>query len=359
MADNPESSRFAWTPILTKLTTEQALTRDEARAVIGEILAGNATDAQIAGAIVALRMRGESIEELVGFREGMLEAATPLSLPENSVDIVGMGGSKRRQKSAFNVSTIACFVAAGAGVVVCKHGNRRASSTSGSFDLLEALGVQIDIDADQLARAVADIGVGFAYARTFHPAMRHVAAVRAELGVPSVFNVLGPVSHPGRVLHQVLGVADPLLAPRIAELLAATGARYSLVVTGHENSDELTITGPSQVIEVRNATTRSFSLDAATYGMAPVPVDAVAGGDADRNAMLAQAILRGDERGPHRDVVVLNAAAATVVSGVCGDFASGIEACQAAIDSGRAHQVLHDYVAFTNATTEDSGDRSA
>lgn len=352
MASDSGRTDFAWQPVLTKLTSNVALGRDEAQAMIGEILAGNATDAQISAAIVALRMRGETTEELVGFREAMLAAATPLPLPETTVDIVGMGGSAARQRGAFNVSTIACFVAAGAGVTICKHGNRRASSTSGSFDLLEALGINIDIDAALLSRAVAEIGVGFAYARTFHPAMRHVASVRAELGVPSVFNVLGPVSHPGRVLHQVLGVADPLLAPRVAELLAATGARYSLVVTGYDNTDELTVTGPSQVIEVRNGSTRSFELDATEWGIATASADAVNGGDAATNAALARGILGGQKHGPHRDAIVLNAAAATVVSGVCGDFASGIESCRDAIDSGRAHQVLDDYVAFTNAAVE-------
>ncbi len=337
-----------WPAVLGRLTSGDSLSAPEARAALGEVLAGRATDAQIAAMIVSLRMRGETIEELVGFREGMLDAATPLSVPDGAVDIVGMGASTARRQAAFNVSTIASFVAAAAGSVVCKHGNRKASSTSGSFDLLEALGVAIDITPPALESALDKLGIGFAFARTFHPAMRHVAAVRTELGVPSVFNVLGPISNPGRVPHQVLGVADPLLAPRVADVLAATGAAYSLVVTGYDNTDELSITGPSQVIEVRNDQTRLFTLDATDHGIATADAADVAGGDADTNAHLAKAILGGEEKGPRRDMVVLNAAAAVLVTGVAGDLDEGIERASAAIDDGSAADLLQAYVTFTN-----------
>ena len=197
------------------------------------MLNGEATDAQIAAVIVGLRLKGETVDELVGLQAAMIDAATPLAVPENTIDIVGTGGSPSRIRHAFNVSTISAFVAAAAGATVCKHGNVKVSSTSGAFDLLEALGVDISITPAQLESQVDSIGLGFAFARAFHPAMRHVGPVRAQLGIPTVFNVLGPLSHPGRVRRQVVGVGDWSIAERVARVLEATGSRRSLVVHGN------------------------------------------------------------------------------------------------------------------------------
>ncbi|MFQ5558502.1 MAG: anthranilate phosphoribosyltransferase, partial [Acidimicrobiales bacterium] len=250
-----------WPEVLGRLSRGEDLEADTTRGVLGSILAGEATDAQIAAFIVALRQKGETTAEMTGMVEAMLAAATPLHLPDDVIDIVGVGGSPSRRRHALNVSTMAAFVAAGAGAVVCKHGNRRASSTSGSIDLLEALGVTIDDTPARLEAVVGELGVGFAFARTFHPAMRHVAVVRAELGIPTVFNVPGPMSHPGRVRRQVIGVSDWSIAQRMAEVLAATGSVHTLIVHGDDGLDELTTTGTSTIIEYRDGELRQGPVD--------------------------------------------------------------------------------------------------
>jgi anthranilate phosphoribosyltransferase len=230
---------------------------------------------------------------------------------------------------------MASFVAAAAGATVCKHGNRKASSTSGSFDLLEALGIDVDVSADGLEAQVRDHGLGFAFARTFHPAMRHVGPVRAELGIPTVFNILGPLSHPGRLTHQVIGVADWSIADRMIRVLEATGSTRSLVVHGDGGLDELTTTGPSRMLSLENGEITEIAVDPAALGLAPATVDDLAGGDAAANAEIANAIFAG-EPGPKRDIVVLNAAAGLVASGLATDLADGITQSAAAIDDGRA-----------------------
>ena len=217
-----------WRVVLTELTAGHDLTRPLASAALGEILAGRATDGQIGAFIVALRMKGEAVEEVSGMVDAMLDAAAPIELAEldEVVDIVGTGGAPTRRVHALNVSTMSSFVAAGAGARVCKHGNRKASSTSGSFDLLDALGVTVELDGPAVARCVEGTGLGFCFARAFHPAMRHVGPVRAELGVPTVFNFLGPLSHPARVRRQVIGVSDPRVAPTvIAAMMAFCASR--------------------------------------------------------------------------------------------------------------------------------------
>ena len=214
-----------WPIVLGTLASGDDLSADITRAVLSTILSGEATDAQIAAFIVGLRIKGETVEELAGLQAAMLDAAAPLAVPDNTIDIVGVGGAPSRRLHALNVSTMAAFVAAAAGATVCKHGNRKASSTSGSFDLLEALGVDVDLTPEQLEAQVNSIGLGFAFARTFHPAMRHVGPVRAQLGIPTVFNVLGPLSHPGRLTKQVVGAGDWSNAKRMVRVLRATGSR--------------------------------------------------------------------------------------------------------------------------------------
>ncbi|MCU0274509.1 MAG: anthranilate phosphoribosyltransferase [Acidimicrobiales bacterium] len=328
-----------WAGVLGELVERRDLDRDTARSVLEVVLAGEATPAQIAALVVALRMKGETVEELSGLVDAMVAAAQPLHLPEGTIDIVGVGGSASRRRHALNVSTIACFVAAAAGATVCKHGNRRASSTSGSFDLLEQLGVGIDLDAAGVERCVRETGVGFAFARTFHPAMRHAAPVRAEIGIPTVFNVLGPLSHPGRVTRHVIGVADPALGDRMIHVLAARGSVHALVVTGDGGLDEFSTTGPARVLELRDGQVRDLVVDPEALGLRRATPDELAGGDAVRNAELARALLAG-ERSAHRDIVLLNAAAGLYVADRVADFAEGLEAAAAAVDDGRAAATL-------------------
>jgi anthranilate phosphoribosyltransferase len=328
-----------WPAVLRPLLDRVDLSPDVAAAAMGEILAGSATSAQIAAFIVALRMKGETVDEMAGMVRAMLDAATPLDLGVDAIDIVGTGGAPARRKAALNVSTIACFVAAGAGAAVCKHGNRAASSTSGSFDLLEALGVPVDLPPATLVRCVREAGVGFAFARTFHPAMRHAAPVRAEIGVPTVFNVLGPLAHPGRVRRQVIGVPDPAMADRMVRVLAATGSVHAMVVSGAGNLDELTTTGVSSVHEWRDGAVRRFEVTPEDVGLPRATPDQLAGGDATVNRTVAEAVLAG-EPGPARDIVVFNAAAGLVVAAVADDLAAGVAAAQKSIDSGAARAAL-------------------
>jgi anthranilate phosphoribosyltransferase len=331
-----------WRPILLTLTAGQDLSADQAHAAMTEILAGEATDAQIAAYIVALRMKGEAVPEISGMVDAMLEASDPIRLPASAadaIDIVGTGGGSSRREHALNVSTMACFVAAGAGAPVCKHGNRKATSTSGSFDLLEALGVGIDLDGQAVARCVDEAGVGFCFARAFHPAMRHAGPVRAELGIPTLFNFIGPLSNPARVNRQVIGVNDPAMAPTVIGVLQQRQAPRAMVVHGHDGMDELTITGRSTVWEVRAGEVSEYELDPAALGLTVVDVDQVRGGDAAANASIAASVLAG-EPGAHRDIVTLNAAAGLVVGGVVDDMAAGLLRARASIDEGRAAAVL-------------------
>lgn len=343
----PIEEAGGWRAVLGDLTEGRDLSGDTARAVIATILAGRATDAQIAAFIVGLRMKGETTEELVAMREAALDAALPLELPEGTVDIVGVGGSASRREAALNVSTMASFVAAAAGARVCKHGNRKASSTSGSFDLLEALGVNVEISPAQLEAGVAEVGVGFAFARAFHPSFRHVGPVRVEVGIPTVFNVLGPLSHPGRPKRQVVGVADSKAAPKMADVLAATGSERSLVVTGHLEIDEFSVTGPSSVIDVANGQISSYEVDPAACGIEVVDPAVLAGGDAAANADIATRIFAG-ESDPRRGMIELNAAAGLVAAGVADTLSAGVQAASAAIDDGGAAAKVAALVEHTN-----------
>ena len=324
-----------WSGVLGRLTSGTDLSAEECTAVLGEILAGEATDAQKAAFIVGLRLKGETVEELVGMQAAMIAASTPLSLPDDTIDIVGVGGAPSRRTHALNVSTMASFVAAGAGASVCKHGNRKASSTSGSFDFLEALGISIEQSPAELEAQVDEHRVGFAFARTHHPGMRHVGPVRAELGIPTVFNILGPLSHPGRLTRQVIGASDWTLAHRMAETLRATGSVRSLIVHGDGGLDELTTTGPSRIVSLDDGTITEIEVDAVDFGLARVAPGDLAGGDAAANADIANRMFSG-EAGPARDIVVFNAAAALVAAGVVDDLGAGVEAASAAIDDGRA-----------------------
>jgi anthranilate phosphoribosyltransferase len=329
-----------WPGVLRRLVAGEALTAPEARAAMTDVLEGAATPSQIAAFVVALRIKGETVEEMTGLVGAMLDAADVVPIGElDAVDTCGTGGSASRRTGAFNVSTIASFVIAGAGGRVCKHGNRKASSTSGSADLLEALGVVIDLDGGGVAACVGEAGMGFCFAPRFHPAMRHAVPTRREIGIPTVFNFLGPLANPARLRRQVLGVSDARMAERMVGVLQARGSERALVVHGHDGLDELTTTSPSTVLDLHGGEVRTYVVDAADLGLARATAEDLKGGDVDTNADLARRVLAG-EPGPHRDLVALNAAAGLVAAGVAEDLAAGLEDATAAIDDGRAASVL-------------------
>lgn len=325
-----------WPGTLGRIASGTDLLREHAEAAMAEILAGRATDAQIAGLIVGLRLKGETVEEMIGLANGMLEAAEPLSMPDGTIDIVGTGGSAHRRKHALNVSTMASFVAAAAGATVCKHGNFKASSTSGSFDFLAALGLRDDLSPAQLEACVAETGIGFALARRFHPAMRHAGPVRAELGIPTVFNVLGPLAHPAHLRRQVIGCATEELAARMGAVLQAQGSQRAWVITGDGGLDEISTTGPSVIFDVTPDAVERLEIDLRFLGITPpASMDDLAGGTPQDNVAIFERILDGSERGSRRDIVALNAGAALVVAGLQTSLADGLAAARAAIDDGR------------------------
>ncbi len=325
--------------MLSALVDGRDLDRDQAGLAMADILSGVAGPTRIAALVVGLAAKGETSEELTGLATAMREAAEPLSLPDHTIDIVGTGGSKHRRAHALNVSTMASVVAAAAGAVVCKHGNRRASSTSGSFDFLEAVGINFDLSPDQLASCVEEVGLGFAFARTYHPAMRFAGPVRADLGIPTVFNILGPLAHPGRLTRQVVGVATEDRARSLAEVLHQLGSESAWVVTGHDGLDELTLTGPSTVWQVSPEGLERFLVDLDDVGLGSVSAADLAGGDAADNARIFDTILSG-KTGAHRDIVILNAGAGLVVAGQATTLSDGVAAAAAAIDDGRAADKL-------------------
>ena len=336
-----------WPAVLGRLTAGDDLAADEARAAMSEILDGAATPAQIAGYIVALRVKGETVPELTGMVEAMLAAAERVTLPPGppAVDIVGTGGDRAH---TINVSTLAALVVAGAGGRVCKHGNRAASSATGTADVLEALGVRIDCGPEDVARCVTEAGIGFCFAPRFHPAMRHAGPTRRELGVPTAFNVLGPLANPAGVQRMMIGVADDRMAERMVGVLAARGCDRVLVVHGDDGLDELTTTTTSRLVELRDGTVTAYSVDPGALGLAPVAPEALVGGDPLTNAELARRVLAG-EHGPHRDIVVLNAAAGLVAAGIVDDLPGGLEAARASLDAGHAAKALDRLVAASNA----------
>ncbi len=338
-----------WTGVLGRLAAHQPLTRDEAAAAMSAILAGDATPAQVAGFLVALRMKRETTDELQGLLDGMLGAATlvPLDLEATPVlDLVGSGGDGSH---SINVSTLSALVVAGAGGRVCKHGNRGASSRSGSADLLEQLGVALEVSPEVVVRCVLGAGIGFCFAPRFHPAMRHAGPARRELGVPTAFNYLGPIANPARVRRLVLGVGDGAMARPLLDVLAARGAERVLVVHGDDGMDELTTTTASTVLELVDGDVRQWSLEPLELGLARAQRADLAVSGPEESAAAARRVLAG-EVGPHRDIVVLNAAAGLVVGGVATDLADGVARAGAAIDDGRASRSLDLLVSLSHAS---------
>lgn len=343
------ASLGGWPAVLGPLTEHGDLTAVHTRAAMAEILSGDATPAQVAGFAVALRIKGETVEELSGLLDAMLAVAELVTLPAELaprvVDIVGTGGDRSH---SINVSTLASLVVAGAGVPVCKHGNRAASSSCGAADLLAELGVALELTPEGVARCVVEAGLGFCFAPRFHPALRHAGPTRRELGIPTAFNILGPMANPARVRRQVVGIADARMADRMLGVMAAHGAEHVLIVHGGDGLDELTTTGPSTVWELRDGETRRYQVDPTALGIPPASPDDLRGGLPPENAAVARAVLAG-EPGPRRDIVVLNAAAGLYVGGAVPDLAAGLQVAADAIDDGRAASTLARLVACSQA----------
>ena len=338
-----------WPSLLAQLLAGEDLDEDTAADVMGALMRGDAESAQVAGLLIALRAKGEAPSEIAGFVRAMQAEAVPLeldpSLRAGLVDIVGTGGDGA---GTFNISTVASLVVAAAGVSVAKHGNRAASSRCGSADLLEAWGVVIELPPAAVAACLAETGITFLYARSFHPAMRHVAPVRLQLGVRTVFNVLGPLSNPAAVPFQAVGVADARLAPVMAEALARLGRRHALVFRGEDGLDELTTTGPSRMWEVRDGQVTASRFEPSDLGLATARPGDLAGGDAATNVAIADAVLGGTP-GPAADIVALNAATGLVAAGAVEDLAAGLARAQEVLRSGAALDLKQRWVATTRA----------
>ncbi len=335
---------LTWPSLLGRLLAGEALEQGDTAWAMGEIMAGEASPSQLAGFLVGLRAKGETPEEVAGFVDAMLAVAVPVSVPVRAVDTCGTGGDRAH---TVNISTMAALVVAGAGVPVVKHGNRAASSACGSADLLEELGVVVDLPAASVAPCVEQAGIAFCFAPVFHPGMRHAAVTRRELGVPTVFNVLGPLSNPARPAAQAVGVSDARLAPVMAGVLARRGAD-ALVFRGEDGLDELTTTGPSTVWTVAGGEVTSSTFDPSSLDLPRATLEQLRGADAPYNAGVARGLLAG-ERGPVRDAVLLNAAAALAAfeaaSGPLVErLAAGLERADHALSSGAAEAALARWV---------------
>jgi len=332
------------------------LSREEADEAMEDILSGHASDVRIAAFLAALRFKGETADELVGFATAMRRHATPMFpsghkiLGEALVDTCGTGGDAR---GTFNISTVAAFVVAGAGVRVAKHGNRSTGGRSGSADVLEALGVKIDLPATRVAQAIEEIGIGFLYAPAMHAATRYATAARQQLRVRTVFNLLGPLTNPASASVQIVGVYDAKLTELVARVLGELGVTRAFVVHGADGLDEISLSGETFVSELRDGNVRNFTVTPEDFGLARAPLDAIHGGDAKHNAEITHKILGRSlpyrARGPQRDIVLANAAAAMVAAGKAADFLEGVRMASESIDSGAAREKLEALVAFTSA----------
>jgi anthranilate phosphoribosyltransferase len=326
---------------IARVVDGQSLSREEARQVMGIVMSGEATPAQISAFLVALRMKGETVEEIAGAAEAMRAAAVPVTTTRRPVvDTCGTGGDGR---GTLNISTAAALVAAGGGVAIAKHGNRAVSSQSGSADVLEALGVRIDLDAEQISWCLEDVGIAFLFAPMLHPAMRHALAPRREIRIRTLFNILGPLTNPAGAQRQVMGVFSSHLVPLLARVLGELGSEHALVVHGASGEDELSLTGENLAVEVRAGIDplRSLGLHASDVGLAEcADVDALRGGDAAENARWITSLFDGSVVGPTRDTVILNAGAVFYVAGAARDVAEGCARARESIDSRGAQRIL-------------------
>jgi anthranilate phosphoribosyltransferase len=339
------------TPILARLVRGEEVPAAEVAVGLGEILEGRVTDVQAAGFIVALRAKGETAAELAALVRTMHGYSARVDVAPGAIDTCGTGGDRA---GTVNVSTMAALIAAGAGARVVKHGNRAASSHCGSADVLESLGVAIELGPEGVAQCVEAAGLGFCFAPRFHPAMRFLGPARRELGVPTTFNFLGPLANPAGVRRQAIGVSDAAMATTMLGALQELGAEHVLVFRGDDGLDELTTTTTSTVHELVDSSTRMYTLDPMDFGITRADGVALAGGDAETNATCIRSVLAGD-KGAARDIAVLNAAAALVVAGIAPDFGAGVELAADAIDSGRAASALDTLVRVsTDARTRET-----
>jgi len=320
---------------IAKLIKCENLSEEEAASAFEVIMRGDATPSQIAGFVVALRIKGETVEEITGFAKTARAMATPIQVDGALLDTCGTGGDGL---ATFNISTLAAIVAAACGARVAKHGNRAASSLCGSADVLEQLGVKVDLSPEGVARCIDEAGIGFLFAPVFHPSFRYAGATRRELGVRTVFNVLGPLCNPAGAKYQALGVADAKLAGKMADVLARLGVERAIVFHAADGMDELSIASPSFVIEI-DGKRQEYELDPAELGLSQAPVESMRGGGPEENARLAREVLDG-AKGPRRDVVLLNASAALRAAGIARDWKDGLGLAAKAIDSGQAGEVL-------------------
>ena len=335
----------------------QSLAREEARAVMTEVLTGQCSDAQIAALLVALHMKAETVEEIVGFAEAIRAAATPLELRANAVldasgtgrdalvDTCGTGGDT---SGTFNISTATAFVVAGAGVRVAKHGNRSITSKCGSADVMEALGVNINLLPPQIGACLEEVGIAFLFAPAMHSAMKQIQTVRRELHLRTIFNLLGPLTNPARATCQVVGVYSADLVEKLAEALSMLGLRRAFVVHGDDGLDEITITSPTRIAEVRDGQVRSYEVTPEEFGLQRATLEDIAGGDAALNANLIREVLAG-KKSPRRDIVLLNAAAALVAAGRADHLRDAIPLAAQSIDSSAAQKKLDGLAAFSKS----------
>jgi len=337
-----------WQSISERLRNGVELTSEEGHSLMSEMLAGEVNPADIAAFLLALKAKGETSGEISGMLRAVREASTSVVLPvlihERAIDIVGTGGDNSH---SVNVSTMTSFVVAGAGVPVCKHGNRAASSKCGTADVLEALGARIEMSPGEVTKCVERTNFGFCFAPAFHPSFRHVGPIRRELGVPTVFNLLGPLANPARVRHMLVGVGNPAFVERMAIALREGEVHRAWVVHGHGGLDELSLSGANEVWEVREGSVTKTIVDALEFGIDRSGIDELRGGDPAFNAAVVRRVMAG-ERGPVRNVVVFNSAAALLVAGAASDIGEAIEIAQRSIDMGAAQRVLEGFVEASN-----------
>ena len=329
--------------IAALINDRRDLSEDEAADAMDDVFRGDATPALLSAFLVALRMKGETVDEIAGMARTMRDHSLRVAVEGPLLDTCGTGGDGR---GTFNVSTASAFVAAGAGARVAKHGNRAMSSRCGSADILEALGAKIDLSPEQVAQCIEKAGFGFMFAQSFHPAMKHAAPTRRELGVRTAFNMLGPLTNPAGAQHQLLGVARPEMAPLMAAALDRLGSRHVLVIHGHDGSDELTLDGPNPVYEINRGEGEEYTIDPRKLGLPTALPNAIQGGTPEENAQMLTALLDG-EAGSVRDVVLLNSAAALVAADIVPNVRDGLQAAAESIDSGAAKERLTTFVELT------------
>jgi len=345
LASGTQMSSPSWAEALSRLLRREDLDALTTAALMRRIMEGEATTAQIAGLLTALRMKGETAEEITGLVRTMRAFALQVEVDGPLLDTCGTGGDRA---GTFNVSTVSALVAAAAGARVAKHGNRAASGRCGSADLLEAWGVAIDLGPSGVAACIDDVGIGFCFAQRFHPAMRHAMRARRELGIPTVFNFLGPLTNPAGARHQTVGVSDPQIASRMAEVLAHLGAAHALVFHGADGLDELTTTGPSTIWEVRDGQVTRSRFDPADHGIPRARIADLRGGSIEESRLVADGVLAG-EPSPARDIVVLGAAAALRAADLVMSWDEGIATAASCIDSGAAAKILERWIDVSQA----------